>query len=333
MARRHSMFEPGSRAVVAVSGGPDSLCLLHGMVRLRRLLRVEPVCFHFDHGLRKGSERDAAYVRRQARRLGVAFVLRAAESKPERGQSVEAWARVVRYEALFRAVEETGSSTAAVAHTSDDQAETVLLALVRGGGLDALAGMEPVSPPVVRPLLETSREETQAFCRALRLRPRSDPMNEDPSFLRVAIRSEMIPLLEERLGRNVRDTVARTAALLREDARLIDAMADAAGRRILRDGGALDVTGLSRTPRPVAARVVRRAILDLGVVPEAAHIEAVLGLLPARPGNRLSLPGGLIARREREYVRVLRSSPGGRRPGRRQAGRRPNGEGSNGDTD
>jgi len=99
-ARRHQMFVTGSRVLVGVSGGPDSLCLLHSLLRLRRLLRIEPCCFHFDHGLRDGSERDAAYVRAQARKLGVEFLLRRAGDKPPRGASVEAWAREQRYGAM-----------------------------------------------------------------------------------------------------------------------------------------------------------------------------------------------------------------------------------------
>jgi tRNA(Ile)-lysidine synthase len=309
------MFEPGSSVVVAVSGGPDSICLLHSMVRLRRLLKIQPFCFHFDHRLRAGSDRDAAYVKRQAEQLGVEFLLRTAASTPARGESKEAWARTVRYEALFRAVEDTGSSTAAVGHTADDQAETVLLALVRGGGLDAIGGMAPVSPPVVRPLLDTTREQTVAFCRALRLRPRHDPMNEDRAYLRAAIRGEVIPLLERAVGRHVRATVVRSAGLLRSDAAFLDQLASLAADDLLAeapDGEArLRVARLRRTPRPVSSRVARRAMLELGVVPEAAHVDAVLDLAAARPGDRHSLPGGLLAVRGREYVRLLRPSPRG----------------------
>ena len=311
-ARCHDMFEPNGRVVVAVSGGPDSLCLLHSLVRLERLLRVRVTGFHFDHRLRDGSERDAAYVQGQCRKLGVPFVLREARSKPRRGESVEAWARTVRYEALNAVVEELGGGTAAVAHTADDQAETVLLALLKGGGLEALSGMRWVTRPIVRPLLEVTRDETVTFCRALRLRLRDDPMNRDPAYLRVALRTRVVPLLEERLGRGIRHTLARTAALLAEDAEMLDAMATEASADLVEPsehGRLLRVGALRALPRPLAARVIRREISSLGVLPDSAGIESVLGLADGRPGRRANLPGGLSARREREYVRLSRPFP------------------------
>jgi tRNA(Ile)-lysidine synthase len=312
-ARRHGMFESGPRVLVAVSGGPDSVCLLHTLVRLRRLLKIDPMCFHFDHGLRKGSKDDAAYVRRQAVRLGTPFFLRRATSRPARGESIEAWARTVRYEALTSLLEEMGGGVAALGHTADDQAETVLLGLLRGGGLQAIGGMKPVSGSVVRPLLEITREETEAFCRALRLRPRRDPMNEDPAFMRVGIRTRVIPRLESALGRNLRSTLARTADLLRQDAELLEQLAAAARPEVVvenqEDDTLFRARRLGTLPPPIAGRIVRRAFLDLGVLPEAGHVEAVIGLAPARPGRSISLPGGLIARREREYVRLSRPSP------------------------
>jgi tRNA(Ile)-lysidine synthase len=321
-ARRNEMFPPGTGVLAAVSGGPDSVCLLHTLVRLRRLLRIEVSCFHFDHRLRKGSDADAAYVRGQARRLGLPFLTRAAASSPGRGESVEAWARTVRYEALMQVLEELGGGLAAIGHTADDQAETVLLALLRGGGLEAVSGMTPVSHPVVRPLLEVTREETTAFCRALGLRPRRDPMNEDPAFMRVALRSRIIPDLEKALGRNVRATLVRTASLLKQDAQLLDELAQAAEPDVVhRDGGhtLLSARSLRDLPAPIADRIARRAMLSLGVLPEAGHVKAVVALGSARRGGTASLPSGLLARRETEYVRLSRSSP---EQGRRTARRR-----------
>jgi tRNA(Ile)-lysidine synthase len=306
------------------------------------------VAFHFDHRLRSDSAEDAEYVRRQAERLGVPFVAREAADRPAKGQSVEAWARLARYGALTQAAADEGAHIAALGHTADDQAETVLMALVRGGGLESLAGMPavgsvpPLGFPAARPLLETSRQEVQAFCRALRLRPREDPMNRDPRFLRARIRHEVLPLLEERLDRGVRAALIRTAELVRADVEYLEALADQAARGAVSVDEAeirLHVGALAGLPEPVAARVVHRALrLAAATVGEwasdaaAVHIRAVLELVRGRPGRTADLPAPLKARREREYVRLSRASPEVAEPARRaRAGRRrgasPRGDG------
>ena len=337
--RKHEMFEPGQTVMVACSGGPDSTCLLHSLHSLRRLFRIGVVAFHFDHRLRPDSADDSAYVRRQAERLGMPTAFREAVDRPRRGQSVEAWARMARYAALTQAAADMGAHVAALGHTADDQAETVLLGLFRGGGLESLAGMPalgsipPLGFPAARPLLEASRAETVAFCRALRLRPRQDPMNRDPRFLRNRIRHEVLPFLEKRLDRNVRATLARTADVIRADAEYLEGWADGLARGIVRvDESEIRIAAeaLDELPAPLAARVVRGALRlaaaaggewDADV--STSHIGAVVDLAHGRPGRSVDLPGPLKARRDREYVRLSRASPEVAEPARRaRAGRR-----------
>ncbi|HEV3474510.1 MAG TPA: tRNA lysidine(34) synthetase TilS, partial [Actinomycetota bacterium] len=264
-SRKHDLFQAGDRVLVACSGGPDSTCLLHTLHRLRRLLRIELAVFHFDHRLRPDSPRDARHVERQASSLRLPFVLREAVDAPRRGQSVEAWARLARYGALTTAATELGADRAALGHTEDDQAETVLLGLIRGGGLEAVAGMPPVAslPPLgfpgARPLLETSRAEVTAFNRSLRLRSRQDPTNRDPRFLRNRIRMEVLPVLERSLDRGIRATLARAAEHVRDDVAYLDALASEAAKRVtdvLDDEIRMEAAPLERLPRPIAARVV-----------------------------------------------------------------------------
>ena len=330
--RRHTLFAPGDVVLVACSGGPDSLTLLHALHRLRRLLRIRLSVFHFDHRLREGSEDDARYVERQAGRLELPVVVRVADDRPRPGQSVEAWARLARYAALTSAAEEVGSNVAALGHILDDQAETVLLGLIRGGGLEAVAGMParaslpPLGFPAVRPLLDTTRAEVEAFCRALRLRPRLDPTNTDPRFLRNRVRHDVLPLLEQAVERDVRGTLARTAANVRADTEYLEEVASEHAHGIIdvgEDELRIDADALAALPVPLAARVVRQAIrlaaAALGGEWEpdagAAHIDGVLGLARGRPGRRIDLPGDLVAERRREYVRVSRPSPEGTRTG------------------
>jgi tRNA(Ile)-lysidine synthase len=324
--RSHDMFRPGDVVLVACSGGPDSICLLHALHRLRRLFRIRLQVFHFDHRLRPDSEADGRYVGRQAHRLRVPFHLRAADDAPREGQSPEAWARLARYSALQEVATETGATRAAVGHTLDDQAETVLLGLLRGGGLDAAAGMPavaslpPLGFPASRPLLEVTREETEGFCRSLRLRPRRDPMNADRRFLRARLRHDVLPLLEERVDRGIRATLARTAEHVRADAEYLDALASMASREVTsvgEDDLRLDADALAALPEPIASRVVRQALRVAaaagGEWPSdvtAAHVRAVLSLAERRGPRRVDLPAGLLAARAKEYVRISRASPG-----------------------
>ena len=311
--REHDMLIPGDHVLVAVSGGPDSTCLLHALHLLRRLLRIRLVVFHFDHRLRPDSSKDAAYARRQAERLKIPFHMTVAGDRPDPGESVEAWAHVARRLAVARALVDVPATRAAIAHTLDDQAETVLLALTRGGGLGAVAGIAPVEGPFVRPLIAVTRAEVEAFVRALRLRPRTDPTNLDLRFPRNAIRHVVLPTMARALGREVKEPIARSAGLLRRDADELDRRAMAATQELFEeapDGFTLPAVELASLPRALSSRVVRYGLLRLGASPDAEHIDAVLDLAAGRPGRRRHLPEGLIAVREREYVRVARPSPG-----------------------
>lgn len=319
--REHDLLHAGDLVLVCVSGGPDSVCLLESLARLRRLFRVRLEVFHFDHRLRAGSSDDASYVRRLAARHGLPFHLRVAHDSPSGGESIEAWATVRRGNAANDVRREIGAPNMAEGHTLDDQAETVLLNLLRGAGLDGLAGIWPgdgerPGSAIVQPLLDTTRAEVEAFCRALHLRPRMDPMNEDRRLLRAAIRYEAIPMLERVTGREVRATLARTASVLHQDRLELLRQATEHERAIVEHEGdelrfrAADLTAL---PRPLAARIVRMALWQMAAVDDEVapwtrdSVEAVLDLAAGRPGRRRDLPRGRAARRDRVYVRV--SSP------------------------
>ena len=318
-AREHGMFGPGDRVLVSVSGGPDSVCLLYSLWHLRRLFKIHLEVFHFDHRLRGDSARDGDYVRRLADRLRLPFHLRVARSAPAHGESIEAWATVERMNAANAVREEIGAQEIAEGHTLDDQAETVLLNLIRGTGLEGIAGIWPGSreAALVEPLLDVDRAEVEAFCRALHLRPRRDPMNGDPSFLRNAIRLRVLPEIERATGREVKRPIARSAELLREDRHELYRSAVEEMMRAVsgsEDEQRFDVAVLGSLPRPVASRVVRLAlfrVLTVGDGPAWTReaVEAVLDLAGGRPGRRRDLPSGLKARREGEYVSVSRTSP------------------------
>jgi tRNA(Ile)-lysidine synthase len=323
--REHEMFREGDLVLVSVSGGPDSVCLLYSLWYLRRLFKIRLEVFHFDHRLRKDSVKDAEYVRRLAERLKLPFHLRAADDAPAKGVSVEAWATVARMNAANDVRKSIGARMWAEGHTLNDQAETILLNLIRGGGLEAITGIWPggaqEGSTIVQPLIDVERDEIVVFCRALHLRPRRDPTNEDTRLLRNAIRIKVLPAIERGTGRDVTRSIARSGDLLRADRMELHGAAIHALSTVLegpmngpRDHVRLHAEALRSLPKPIASRVVRLAIYRVMASEDAAPwtreaVEAVLDLAGGRVGRRRDLPNGSTARREQEYVSVSRTSP------------------------
>ncbi|RPJ14955.1 MAG: tRNA(Ile)-lysidine synthetase, partial [Actinobacteria bacterium] len=257
-----------------------------------------------------------------ADRLRSPFHLRAAVDAPAKGGSVEAWATVARMNAANEVRKAIGARTIAEGHTLDDQVETVLMNLIRGGGLEAVGGIWPGgrrhgdSGPA-QPLLDVDRAEVEAFCGALHLRPRLDPTNRDTRLLRNAIRHRVLPAIERATGREVRRPIARSADLLREDRWELYASAlDAFGQVVSGPPEDLrfDVAALLALPEPTASRVVRLALYRImereDVAPWTREaVDAISDLARGRAGRRRDLPNGSTARREREYVSLSRTSP------------------------
>jgi tRNA(Ile)-lysidine synthase len=253
---RCSFPPPGGAVVCAVSGGADSLALL--------VLAVSAGCavtaVHVDHGLRAGSETEADVVRATAERFGAAFESRATHIEP--GPNLEARARAARRSVL--------PGSALTGHTADDQAETVLLNLLRGAGLDGLRGMRADTKPILR----LRRADTHALCASLRLAVVHDPSNCDPGMRRNRVRHELLAVLDDIGARDVVPVLARQAELLADDADLLDALATGLDPT---DGPAL-----AAAPAPLARRAVRawlRATSDDELhPPDAATVERVLGV-------------------------------------------------------
>jgi tRNA(Ile)-lysidine synthase len=244
------------RWCVALSGGPDSLALTGVAADL-----LPTTALIVDHGLQDGSAAIAAAAQSQAEQLGcvdaqVLCVQVGADGGPE------AAARTARYRALEDA---RGDRPVLLAHTLDDQAETVLLGLGRGSGARSIAGMRPYDPPWCRPLLGVRRSVTHAACTELGLTAWQDPHNTDRRFTRARLRHEVLPLLEEVLGGGVADALARTATSLREDIELVDALIGQAMTTSATSGG-LDTRALAVLPDPVRRGVIRSWLLAGGAI-------------------------------------------------------------------
>ncbi len=277
---------PDLLVVVACSGGPDSTAALIAVVRALGPARVTAACF--DHRLRPAAEvaRERAVVKDVGERLGIRVVLGRAARRPEDGS--EAAARAARYRWLARVCVEAGAAACITGHTLDDQAETVLLRLVRGSGADGLAGMAadapwPVRAPrssslrVRRPLLGLARAEVEAYLRALGIEAAQDPSNETDEYARNRVRHQVMPALR---GVNARasEHLAAFAERQAEDEAVIAGLAEAwlAAHTVVNEAGAvgLDRLALRRLPAAVAARVVRLTATRLGLTLDAVHVRA-----------------------------------------------------------
>jgi tRNA(Ile)-lysidine synthase len=248
------------RWCVALSGGPDSLALTAVSAPIR-----PTTALIVDHGLQAGSAEVAETARAQAVALGCvdAQVLCVQVGGPSGLKGgPEAAARTARYAALDAA---RGGAPVLLAHTLDDQAETVLLGLGRGSGARSIAGMRPYDPPWCRPLLGVRRSATHAACAQLGLTAWQDPHNTDRRFTRTRLRQEVLPLLEDVLGGGVAEALARTATALREDTELIDTLAGQA-LAATSTGDGLDTRALTALPDPVRLRVIRGWLLAGGAI-------------------------------------------------------------------
>jgi tRNA(Ile)-lysidine synthase len=308
-AVRRALPDGGGIVAVACSGGADSLALLSATAfeAHKRDLRLLGVTV--DHGLQEGSTAHAARVVQQMARLGADETMTVTVSVQSAGQGLEAAAREARYAVLEEVAERTAARTVLLGHTLDDQAETVLLGLTRGSGGRSLAGMRRAFDVFRRPLLDVTRAQTEAACRAEHIDWWVDPHNADPRFTRSRVRHRVLPVLEEELGPGVTAALARTADQLRLDMAALDEMARDALEGV-REGPERPETGLRTMElepmnRAILLRVLRLAALEAGALPSELtyrQILAVSDLLigPAREatGKQVQLPGHVTAYRE-----------------------------------
>ncbi len=296
---RRGMVGQGETVLVGVSGGVDSVVLLHCLHRLAPAMSIRLHVAHLDHGLRgEAGGADAAFVGEMATGLGLPVTLKRLPpgALAHRGRSLQEAARAARYAFFSEAAEKASATRIAVAHTADDVAETVLMNLLRGTGPAGLRGIPPVrNRQVIRPLLTVRRHQVEAYARARRLRFRPDPSNADPRFLRNRIRHRLVPFLEKEFNPRVVECVARAAALLEEDHAYLDGQAASAA-----GGPPYEAAALRSLPGPVRRRVLLRA-LRAGLAPGSRvrleHVLAVEALLKdAGEGGAVRLPGPLEAR-------------------------------------
>ena len=304
---------PDKPLVVAVSGGPDSLTLLYALADLQEPLKLRLHGAHLDHGLR-GSQgtADSRFVAQTFRTLGIPATVEEADVPSVRARdrlSVEEAARKVRYVFLSKVAHEVQAHAVALGHTADDQAETVLMHLIRGTGLTGLRGMEPLSRwrpspdepglTLIRPLLNVTRQETEAYCRAQGLLPRQDESNLSSEFTRNRLRNQLLPVLQS-FNPNIRDALLRLAHSAAQDLAYLESCVDNVWPQVVRQeswGLILNKQAFSALDPAIQHHLLRRAVRhikdDLEDV-ELGHIQEMARLLARPAGKTLDLPGGIL---------------------------------------
>ncbi|MFQ5353305.1 MAG: tRNA lysidine(34) synthetase TilS [Thermodesulfobacteriota bacterium] len=316
--KKFSMLTSGQRVLVAVSGGPDSMVMLHVLMELREELGIELGVAHLNHNLRGDeSKRDLKFVKDRAAEEGLTFfgrTLRAGTlKKAGQADGPQAAARKKRLLFLHDVARRFKANRIAMGHTMDDQAETMIMRFMKGSGLAGLSGIWPVRGLLIKPLLETKRSEVMSFIEEQSIPYIVDSTNLKDSYLRNDIRHHLIPFIEEHYNPSIVESLARTAGVLRHDNDFIEALACHLGvvlkktsKEVVLDGVRLREMHISLLTRVFLASV---QALSKGSRINNAHIEAFVGLVKSgRPNSALTLPHGLHIRRE--YGRItLASSP------------------------
>lgn len=335
-AVRTGLLQTGKRLVVAYSGGQDSTTLLHALAARSAKDRPWLMAVYVDHGLRVESAQEAERVTALARAMGVEAASCRVDVGAYRARlkrwSVQQAARAARYQALAAVVQEVSADALLVAHTADDQAETLLLHLVRGAGLAGLTGMRldgvltvadlgpalpgcdaPPSVRIVRPLLRVERATTAAYCAEMALAVVDDPSNQTRRYTRNRVRLDVLPRLAE-INPAVRQVLARTADLVAEDQVALDAYVETTYASLARSDGscvAFERSAWRALPRGAQRRLLRRALAELlgnlRDVPQAPVEDALDLMERGTHGGTYDLPRGVTLAIEGDVVQVSRA--------------------------
>lgn len=303
--RAHGLFEPGHHLLVAVSGGPDSVALLTLLSRLAPRWQLRLTAVHFNYGLRgHESDEDQAFVMSlcEALRVPLRCMPLDARTRPQR-ISLQAQARDVRYRAMARLAEDLGADRIVVGHTADDQAETILLWMLRGAGITGLAGM-PVQRDgvIIRPLYEVRRREVLEFLDSMGQASRQDSSNAKLIYARNRIRHQLLPVLNQ-IAPGAVDALCRMGDLCRDDDRYLEDQTISVCASLVQPDGAggysVDRLRLQAQPLALQRRILRevfRRMHPIRRAPSLATVEAARRLLASKRGGARHCAGGVLIR-------------------------------------
>jgi len=303
---RYSLLKNGEKVLVAVSGGPDSLALLLNLCSLRSRMGITLHIAHLDHGIRKGSSKDADFVRKIGKKLGIPVTAERLAGLNKRKGSLEELLRCKRQDFFIRTAEAVKAGKIALGHNLDDQAETVLMRILRGTGLSGLSGIaakRTIQGKIfIRPLLETSRLQIESFLKRNKVRPRIDPTNRKDLFMRNRIRRHLIPLLKKKYNPNITGVLAGLAESVSCDYEYLEKIS----RKNRGASKKIDLQTNSRLHPAILRLRLRQAIREIqGDTRRITfrHIKELEDLLFCRKtGSIVDLPKGIYAQKSKKYL-------------------------------
>lgn len=306
--KKYGLIDKGDRIVVAVSGGADSICLLHILYVLKEEFDLQLYAAHLNHNFRGiEAQMDAQYVANFCEELDIICFIKSVNAPKyarEHGLSDEEAGRILRYEFFEEILDKVGANKVAIAHNQNDQAETVLMRLMRGTGIQGLTAIHHERGYIIRPLLDISRKAIEDYCFINKLSPRIDKTNLEPIYHRNKIRLELIPYIEKEYNPNIVENLARTADILRKDSDFIEEYARDKYRELKidndRDYIALDINDVNKLHPALQSRIFRLVAEDLvgkREVLEYKHIQSTTELMErGETGKKILLPMGIIVR-------------------------------------
>lgn len=313
--KHYNMIEKEDMVIVAVSGGPDSMCLLHALYLLSSKLYFSLAAAHVNHCLRgEEADKDEEYVREKCREYNIPFYSRRIDIEAmsrSRGISTETAGREARYDFFEELLKEHKAQKIALAHNANDQAETLLMRLMRGTGLSGLEGIKPVRDKIfIRPLITISREDIEDYCERNELHPRIDKTNMESIYSRNKIRLELIPYMRKNFNEDIITALNRANQLLTRDAEYLENMAkksyelycEKSLEKVIIKNEALNEHSA------ILSRIIRTALEHIagGLNNfEEVHIEAIMNCFKLSSGKRVELPRGYVALREKDGVSLV----------------------------
>jgi len=315
--KKHNMLRKGDGVVVGVSGGPDSITLLHVLNSMKKEYALNILIAHLDHKFRgEESEADRRFCEGLAKKYNLEITweeIDVPKIAKEKGISPEEAARFERYDFFKRMAKEKGINKIAVGHTRDDQAETVLMRIIRGAGMKGLGGISPVKEmqgfKIIRPLIEVSRKDLEGFISESGLKFRKDSSNEKTIFTRNKIRLELIPLLEKDFNPNIKEVLANMAENLQIENDFLSRYARRKFKstsRIKREEILIDIKKFKKQPEAVRKRILRAGLEELkGDLRKLTyqHWREIEELISGRPANSIvDLPSGVTVTKDKANI-------------------------------